>query len=495
MSFKLKYGFLASGFGLIIILMVIFGITSLQKSETLADLTEKLYRHPLTVSNAVLEANADIIAMHRHMKDVVLARNDEDLGLAISKVDESERRVYEHFEIVMERFLGDKSRIVETRLAFANWKPIRSEVIKLTRQGRYDEAAAITKGKGARYVVLLTGQMDGLIVFAHNKAAEFLKNSKNEQKESQTFLYTMLAVIVFLSSIIAVLVWFSFLRFERQRSRADEQLREAHNGLEMKVDERTKELMSEIEERKKAEVDAEKANAAKSEFLASMSHDLRTPLNAIMGFSDMMRQKAFGPLGHSRYETYAEDIHNSGSILVSLINDVLDLSKIEAGKYQLADEPVCVSSIVDVSRRQLLTFAGVSNITLTRDVPADTPPLLGDERALVQVLNNLLSNAIKFTPEGGMVHVSVFLNKQNGINIAIKDTGIGMSEEGIEKALRPFEQADGMHSRRHQGTGLGLHLCVNFMKLFGGTLVIDSEEEKGTAVTLGFPPERTLAQS
>ncbi|MEG3617669.1 ATP-binding protein [Magnetovibrio sp. PR-2] len=253
-------------------------------------------------------------------------------------------------------------------------------------------------------------------------------------------------------------------------------------------DEMTSELFHSIKK-------IEAANNAKSEFLASMSHDLRTPLNAIMGFSDMMRQKAFGPLGNEHYEEYVEDIHNSGSLLVSLINDILDLSKIEAGKYELINEPVSITSIVDVCIRQLTTLASISNLTLTSDTPDDLPHINGDERAIIQVLNNLMSNSIKFTQDGGMVVVRGYLNDQNGISISVKDTGIGMSPEGVSKALKPFEQADGTHSRRHEGTGLGLHLCANLMKLFGGTLHIESEPNTGTTVSIHFPPERTIEPS
>lgn len=242
----------------------------------------------------------------------------------------------------------------------------------------------------------------------------------------------------------------------------------------------------------RAKREAEEANKAKSDFLASMSHDLRTPLNAIMGFSDMMRQKAFGPLGNRHYEEYAEDIHSSGSLLVSLINDILDLSKIEAGKYELTNEPVRISAIVDVCIRQLAALSNISNLTMSSDVPSNLPDINGDERATIQVLNNLISNAIKFTPDGGMIFVRAYLNDSQGISIAVKDTGIGMSQDGIVKALKPFEQADGTHSRRHEGTGLGLHLCTNFMKLFGGSLRIESEPGKGTTVTVHFPLERTI---
>lgn len=238
---------------------------------------------------------------------------------------------------------------------------------------------------------------------------------------------------------------------------------------------------------------AEDANEAKSNFLAAMSHDLRTPLNAIMGFSDMMRHKTFGEIGHPRYEEYAEDIHSSGALLIRLINDVLDLSKIEAGKFELVEEELEIPTINEQCMRQLRGMAECAKLTLVQDAQPGLPKLRGDERALMQVMNNLVSNAIKFTPRGGKVMISTSLNDQNAIEVTVSDTGIGMTDDGIVKALKPFEQADGTHSRRHEGTGLGLHLCVNFMKLFGGTLSIDSVVDEGTKVTIQFPPERTVS--
>jgi len=241
-----------------------------------------------------------------------------------------------------------------------------------------------------------------------------------------------------------------------------------------------------------AKSEAEKANNAKSEFLASMSHDLRTPLNAIMGFSDMIRQKAFGPIGNDHYEEYAEDIYNSGTLLVSLINDVLDLSKVESGKYDLYEEALNIDEIIQTSAQLLDKMAERSEQNLSIDIAPKMPQLLGDKRVMTQILNNLISNAIKFTPHGGSINISAFENDKNSINICITDTGVGMSPENLKKVLLPFEQADGLHSRRHEGTGLGLHLCVTFMKLFGGALVIESVIGEGTKVTMSFPPERTI---
>ncbi len=249
---------------------------------------------------------------------------------------------------------------------------------------------------------------------------------------------------------------------------------------------KSKEMLS------RALFDAERANLAKSEFLASMSHDLRTPLNAIMGFSDIMRLKMFGPLGDKRYEEYASDINNSGALLVSLINDILDISRVESGKYHLVESHIKIEDLIHQSFRQLSVMAETSGHTLTAKVAKDMPCMLSDEKVMIQILNNLLSNAIKFTPDGGEIVVTAQLNKDNSITISIIDTGIGIADNEIIRVLNPFEQINSSQSSKHAGTGLGLYLCNNFMELLGGTLKIQSEPNKGTTVTLHFPAERTL---
>ncbi len=240
---------------------------------------------------------------------------------------------------------------------------------------------------------------------------------------------------------------------------------------------------------------AERANRSKSEFLANMSHDLRTPLNAIIGFGDVLRAKFFGPLGDPRYEEYANDIYDSGSLLLSLIDDILDVSKVEAGKYELAETPLDISSMIQICFRQLAQIAKASDQTLSADVPPEMPGLRGDERTLIQILNNLLSNATKFTPAGGKIGVAAKLDEDGGIVLAVSDTGVGMSESDIVKALEPFGQAHLTSSEQQKGTGLGLYLSAKFMNLFGGRLDIESEPGSGTTVTIRFPPERTIQPS
>ncbi len=233
---------------------------------------------------------------------------------------------------------------------------------------------------------------------------------------------------------------------------------------------------------------AEAANRTKSRFLANMSHELRTPLNAILGFSEMIKGETFGPLGSPRYGDYAEDIHASGRHLLSLINDILDMSKIEAGKYRLAKESVSLASVIASVARMVRGRADEADLLLTIDSVADDLRISIDARAVKQVLINLLTNAIKFTPAGGFVELDCSIEGAAAI-ISVRDSGIRIDPEEIPRLLHPFEQTQSGDQRSAEGTGLGLPLSHALVELHGGTMTIDSALGAGTCVTVVLPLE------
>ena len=245
-------------------------------------------------------------------------------------------------------------------------------------------------------------------------------------------------------------------------------------------------------ELREAKDTAEKASRQKSEFLAKISHELRTPLNAILGFSEVMRMERFGEIQNEKYRGYVNDIHASGAHLLSLINDLLDLSKVEAGKLELNFTSVALTEVIEHAVKMVQEQATSGRVILRRTIPADLPNVVADYRSMSQIMLNLLTNAIKFTDPGGQVIISAQLTKAGELKLRVKDTGLGMTEAEIKEALEPFRRitTDG---RDVPGTGLGLPLTKALAEANRASFEISSEPRKGTLIEITFPTTRVLA--
>lgn len=294
--------------------------------------------------------------------------------------------------------------------------------------------------------------------------------------------YQLYFIQIFMAVLIAVMLPVAAAIAERIRLRdsmAKALEREAHINAALRASEQHARDMA---------VQAQAANNAKSEFLASMSHELRTPLNAILGFSEILKAELYGPLGHAKYVEYSEDVFKSGAHLLDLINDVLDLSKIDAGKMELRESIFSISELID-DAVHLMSEKAAGHVELHLVVD-HALQLNADKRLIKQVVLNLLSNAIKFTPKGGTVTVSAQTVNGASLEISVADTGIGMSQAQMQKAFSHYGQVDSKIARIHQGTGLGLPISQSLARLHGGDLLAHSVPGEGTRMTLSLPASR-----
>ncbi|MCE9523912.1 MAG: PAS domain-containing sensor histidine kinase, partial [Alphaproteobacteria bacterium] len=237
-----------------------------------------------------------------------------------------------------------------------------------------------------------------------------------------------------------------------------------------------------------AKLRAEEANHSKSNFLANMSHELRTPLNAIIGFSEILMGDT--PLSAGKRAEYASDIHSSGRHLLSVINDILDISRIEAGKVTLDDDVVEISEIFQACVRMAQSRADENGVEICRHIGSGMPRVIADRRLVLQVVLNLVSNAVKFTPRGGRVDLGARLAGDGGFEILVRDTGIGMSAADVKRVGEPFLQVDGRHARKFEGTGLGLVIAKRLTELHRGQLLVESAPGVGTTITVRLPASR-----
>lgn len=357
-------------------------------------------------------------------------------------------------------------------------------IVKLRRADKTAEAFAMVSGgmekSGMDAIRRTTAEIQAI---QGRDLKQRLDRREAGFRRTELFVGALLAVIIIFIAFSAASAFVN----GRARERTLTEVRQLTDQLS----EEKARLLKTVNELNGARHVAVEANRAKSEFLASMSHELRTPLNAILGFSEIIKEETFGPVGLHKYVDYAADVHTSGRHLLDLINDILDLSKIDAGKVELHEEELSLTHLMDDSLSLVRESALRGGVALVEEQPAATlPPVWADRRLLKQILLNLLSNAIKFTPTGGAVTTGIFADA-SGIGFSVRDTGIGMNDEDMQKAMSPYGQIDSRLSRKHQGTGLGLPISLSLAKLHGGDLSVQSAPDKGTTIMLRLPLSRS----
>ena len=278
----------------------------------------------------------------------------------------------------------------------------------------------------------------------------------------------------------------------RQRGKTLERTVHELEMVQVKTEEQATMLASMAEELDTARREAERISAYKTSFLRSITHELRTPLNAIIGFAEILKMELHGSLGDPQYRAYAADIHGSAEQLLRVINDILEMAHISAGKLSLAEELIDPREIVAAAVRMSHDRAEKARVALDTLLPAELPRLIADGSKLKRILVSLLSNAVKFTPPDGQATISARLQPDGDLVIAVADTGVGIARGDLERIWEPFTQADGAHTRKYEGTGLGLPLARALTELHGGTLELDSEPGVGTTVTLRLPAARVV---
>jgi signal transduction histidine kinase/NO-binding membrane sensor protein with MHYT domain/CheY-like chemotaxis protein len=453
---------LVSAFFLILFMMVAMGIGATWLTNTLTGLTTKMYRHPFIVSNAAQNINLGITKMRQHMIKIAMARNVEELDRIHSEMNEREKEIYKNFDLIMERFLGDKDKVKKARKTFSDWETVRNEVIELRRTEPALGVKAILAGKSAEQFALLHSQMSEMVVSARNNAAEFYSESEEQHKQGLLILCLMLSVVFIASALIAFFVV--------------SRINSSEKKLALAVSE------------------AEAATIAKSDFLANMSHEIRTPMNAVIGMTHLAMETELTPRQHD----YLHKISVAGRALLSIINDILDFSKIEAGKLDIEQAKFNLTELMENMAATSADMVAEKEIELLFKIDDKIPSvLIGDKVRIYQVFNNLLSNAVKFTKKGE-IKVSARLTERQGkmirIECAVEDTGIGLTQEQMGRLFKKFSQADTSTTRKYGGTGLGLAISKQLVELMGGDIRVESEAGKGAAfiftLILGEAKER-----
>ncbi len=479
---------LLCGFSLIITLMVAIahqGLSQLEQSKSRLDNSILVHSEKAALIGQMQQANRERVINLQYM----LITDD---FFELDEAAQNNMRMANLF-IKARRKLEElpntpgETALLEDLRRFASEAAPMNDYVRDMLWNEEDNAAE--RGKEALMNKVIPAQnrifevFDELVTLYSTANGEAIRNSNQEYDFSRTFIVHMLQLAVFL----AIVTGFCVTRFIVLNERA---LQTHRDELEVEVSHRTRALELTSSEAVMARREAEQANKAKSTFMANMSHELRTPLNAVLGFSEVMDLQVLGPLS-KKYREYAQHIHGSAQHLLQLIEQLLDLSRIEAGRLELDEFEVCFSAILDETL--MVVRSAFQRETYEIYLTPDSARILvrGDERLLKQTLINIVSNAAKYSSPGDPVELRLCIIDENAV-LTIRDEGIGIAPEEIPRLFNPYERSEAQTARAHQGTGLGLAIARSLIEAHGGTLAIQSTLDVGTLVTITLPAERIL---
>ncbi len=540
---------LVLGFAVLIIFSLCISIFSIIQLRTISEQVKLIYKHPLTVSNAVRDINIHINGIHRSMKDVVIAETTAELDSAVNLVNKYNEQAIDAFDIVFQRFLGNMDDVQLAYRSFIEWGIIRSEVIDLKRRGLDKDAAAITTGKGARHVNELFQKTKVMTDFAKSKADEFLIESEERYKSTQNLLITIIALVVVLSFLLAYLIsrsilkpiqkFISEIRLLYQKAEAKvgqvaydsekelfkitvNELKEAYisiqetnyelQNLNVDLDEKVKErtielekneielkqrneeyalvnerLRQTVEELKLAKEKAEENDRLKSAFLANMSHEIRTPMNGIVGFAKLLQKPG---ITENKMIHYIKVIVDSSNQLLNIVNDILDISRIETGQIEIFKEQTDIYELLNETVSFFALKADEKNLQIDFNCElSERNSIVNiDKGKLKQILFNLVSNALKYTEKGSINIICKLKNEM--LEFAVNDTGIGIHRKEHEKIFDRFNKVVVSSKKLYGGTGLGLSICKGYVEALNGKIWLESEAGKGSTFYFNLPHER-----
>ncbi len=488
----------------IIILMSALGLVTLNHFNQVIGIGQRIEDHPLVVSNAVLEIEVDVSDLNGYLKTALTTRSLNAITTYNNKIDQVSAGILDNLLLIEDRFLGDPNLPREATVNFLDWKRHNARMMKALSSGSRKDIIERSSRESWLSRDLLSDYLTEINIVAHKQASGFIAGLQDQRRGAVAWTVLLILAAAMLATGLSVLVGHSVadpIRFLQRVMSAlakgdlDVYLPEARSArfeacaigtaaAAMKANAQEKNRL--IERAECARIKAEKANQAKSRFLAMMSHELRTPMNAILGSAQVLDAMQL----EDELREHVDTLTTGGETLMDILNDVLDLSKIESGKLTVECTDFDIRASLEQAKTLWAPRAGDKGLTLNIHIEDNAPQWIhSDTTRIRQILFNLLSNAIKFTQDGQIDVVLRQIGLRDGeaqLEIAVKDTGLGIDADKLERLFNPFEQEDDSITRRFGGTGLGLTISRQLATLLGGTLTVTSEKEKGSTFTLGF---------